>query len=69
MLFHRIALSKDKSGVMELSKKGVDIEKAEDVIKDSYVFEFFGLSDKYSEKGLESAILNELNKNFSKLII
>ncbi|MDR3256632.1 MAG: hypothetical protein LBT18_03140 [Endomicrobium sp.] len=40
MLFHRLALSKDKKGVLALAKKGIEISKPEDVIKDSYVFEF-----------------------------
>src|SRR3990167_8027186 len=36
-LFHRIALSKDKKGVLELSQKGHIIERADDVIKDPYI--------------------------------
>ena len=39
-LFERIALSKDKKGVLELAKKGLLIEKATDAVKDSYVLEF-----------------------------
>jgi len=40
MLFERIALSKDKKGVLELAKRGQIIEKGEDIIKDPYVLEF-----------------------------
>lgn len=46
MLFHRIALSKDKSGILELSNKGVDVQNPEDIIKDPYVLEFVGLPDR-----------------------
>lgn len=37
-LFQRIALSKDKKGVLELSKKGQIIEKAEDLINSKRAF-------------------------------
>ena len=40
LLFERIALSKDKQGVLDLSRKGQLIEKPEDLIKDPYVLEF-----------------------------
>ena len=33
MLFERIALSKDKKGVLELSKEGQNIKQAKDIIK------------------------------------
>ena len=39
MLFHRIALSKDRTEVLELANKGVDVQKPEDIIKDPYVLE------------------------------
>jgi predicted nuclease of restriction endonuclease-like (RecB) superfamily len=37
MLFERLALSKDKKGVLKLAEKGQVIEKAEDAVKDPYV--------------------------------
>lgn len=40
MLFHRLALSKDKEGVLELAKQGQEIQKAEDILKDPNVLEF-----------------------------
>ena len=43
MLFHRLALSKDKAGVLKIAKKGSDMERAQDLIKDPYVFEFLCL--------------------------
>lgn len=61
-LFERLALSRDKKGVLELSKKGHLIKKAEDAIKDPYVLEFLGLpeSEKLSETKLESALIRHL---------
>ena len=45
MLFHRIALSKDKDGVLKLASKGIEVQKPEDIIRDPYVLEFTGLPD------------------------
>jgi len=61
-LFHRIALSKDKKGVLELSQKGHIIERADDVIKDPYIFEFLKMTMDYnpSEKELENKIIDNL---------
>ena len=61
-LFERLALSRNKKGVLELSKKGQVIETAEDVVKDPYVLEFLGLpeSEKLSETKLESALIKHL---------
>ena len=39
-LFERIALSKDKEGVLKLSKEGHILESPEDLIKDPFVLEF-----------------------------
>lgn len=61
-LYERLALSRDKNAVKELSLKGQIIEKPVDVIKDPYVLEFLGLPErhKYSEYDLESEIINKL---------
>ena len=61
-LFHRIALSKDKKGVLELSVKGQIIEKNNDIVKDPFVLEFLKIPEnrKYSEKELEQKIINNL---------
>ena len=61
-LFHRIALSKDKKGVLELSTKGQVIEKNDDIIKDPFVLEFLKIPEdyKYSEKELEQKIIDNL---------
>lgn len=61
-LFHRVALSKDKMEVIELSKKGLVINTAKDVIRDPYVLEFLNIPEheKYSEQELEQKIINNL---------
>ena len=62
MLFERIALSKDKKGVLEISEKGQIIETAKNIIKEPYVLEFLGIPEnhKYSEKELEQKIIDNL---------
>ena len=62
MLFERIALSKKKEEVLEISKKGQIIETAKDIIKEPYVLEFLGIPEdhKYSEKELEQKIIDNL---------
>lgn len=64
MLFERIALSKDKKGILKLTKKGQIVEKAKDLIKDPYVLEFLDLEEKskYTEEELETKILDDLQK-------
>lgn len=62
MLFERIALSKDKKDVIHLAKKGQEIEKAKDLIKEPYILEFLGIPEnyRYSEKELEQKIIDNL---------
>lgn len=64
MLFHRLAVTKDKNGVLELARKGNEVVKPEDIIKDPYVLEFAGLSDEaaYNEGDLEDALINHLGR-------
>jgi len=59
-LFQRIALSKDKKGVLQLSKKGIEIESNKDIVKDPYVLEFLGLPEdyRYSERKLEHVVIH-----------
>ena len=61
-LFQRLALSKDRKGVLLLSKKGQLIEKVEDIVKQPYVLEFLKIPEdyRYSEKGLEQRIIDNL---------
>jgi len=62
MLFERIALSKDKKGVLQLAKKGQIIEKEEDILKDPYIFEFLGIPEQYqyTENELEQRLIDNL---------
>jgi predicted nuclease of restriction endonuclease-like (RecB) superfamily len=61
-LYTRLALSRDKAGVLKLSEKGQIIEKPKDLIKDPYILEFLGLPElhQYSESELEEEIINKL---------
>ncbi|MBO9585501.1 MAG: DUF1016 family protein [Flavobacterium sp.] len=61
-LYTRLAFSRDKEGVLELSQRGQIIEKPKDIIKDPYILEFLGLPElnQYSESQLEEEIINKL---------
>ncbi|MBN1601228.1 MAG: DUF1016 family protein [Chitinispirillaceae bacterium] len=61
-LYERLALSRNKSKVKELVKRGHIIEKPEDTLKQPYVLEFLGLDEKeeYTETELETAIINKI---------
>jgi predicted nuclease of restriction endonuclease-like (RecB) superfamily len=61
-LYARLALSRDKEGVLKLSEQGQIIEKPKDIIKDPYILEFLGLPElhHYSESELEEEIINKL---------
>jgi predicted nuclease of restriction endonuclease-like (RecB) superfamily len=72
-LFERLALSKDKKGVLQLAEKG-QITSNTSIIKDPYVFEFLKLSKDtiIKERGLEKKLIDnlqqfllELGKGFS----
>lgn len=74
MLFHRLALSKDKSEILELASKGNIIEKPEDLIKDPFVLEFLNIANNqnYYEGEIEEKLianlehfLMELGKGFA----
>lgn len=64
MLFHRLALSKDKKGVLNLSQKGLEIQQPSDIIKDPYVLEFLNIPQnyRYLEGELEDKIIQNLQK-------
>ncbi|NIO80089.1 MAG: DUF1016 family protein [Candidatus Aminicenantes bacterium] len=74
LLFERLALSKDKKKILELSREGQVIREGKDIIKDPYVLEFLGLKENknYLEKELEQTLIDrlqsfllELGKGFS----
>lgn len=63
-LYERLALSRDKEGVLRLATEGNVITKPEDIIKQPTVLEFLGMEEKakYSETDLEIALINKLQK-------
>jgi len=65
MLFHRLALSKDKKGVLAIAERGAEIQKPEDIIKEHFVFEFLGIPEpqRYLEGELEEKLIQNL-ENF-----
>lgn len=64
LLFERLALSKDKKGLMKLARKGQELQTYEDMIKDPYVLEFTGLfsQTKLYENKLEQALIDNLSR-------
>lgn len=66
-LFLRLAVSRDKEGILALAQNGVEIQRPEDVIKSTYTLEFLNLPelDQYSEGDLETRIIN----NFQKFLL
>lgn len=64
-LFLRIALSKDKKGVLQLAYEGIkesDIQKPEDAARNSYLVEFLGLPSKkrIKEKDLQNLLCEHM---------
>lgn len=65
MLFHRLALSRDKEGVLKLANDGHEIQQPEDLLKDPFVLEFLNIPEQhlYLESDLEEKLISNL-KNF-----
>lgn len=63
-LFERIALSKDKEKILQLSKEGNIIKDEKSVLKDPYVFEFLNIPEHqiYSETYLEKKLIDNLQE-------
>ena len=61
-LYERLALSRNKKKVKQLSKKGQLLQHPHDLIKQPYILEFLGLKEEtvYSESELETAIINRI---------
>ena len=55
-LYTRLALSREKEQVLELSTKGQIIQKPKDAIKDPYILEFIGLPENTAYSEFELAI-------------
>lgn len=64
MLFHRLALSKDKQGVLQLAQQGNDIQHAEDLLKEPFVLEFLNIPQSHTltETQLEQKIIAHLQQ-------
>ena len=64
LLYERLALSKDKKGLIRLATKGQVIQRPTDVFKDPVVMEFLGLpaSPKLVESDLEEALIHNLQR-------
>jgi predicted nuclease of restriction endonuclease-like (RecB) superfamily len=62
LLYERVALSRDKDGVIDLAKEGELITTPAEMVRDPYVFEFLGLKkdERYTESRLERALLDNL---------
>ena len=62
LLYERLALSKDKKGLLQLATKGHKVQQPADVFKDPVVIEFLGLpeSPRLVETRLEEALINNL---------
>ena len=62
LLYERLALSKDKKGLMQLATKGHHVQWPADVFKDPVVMEFLGLpeSPRLVETDLEQALIGNL---------
>jgi predicted nuclease of restriction endonuclease-like (RecB) superfamily len=67
MLFHRLALSKDKEGVLKLAEKGAEIQIPEDILKEPFVLEFLGIPQQ--EQYLESELEERLIKNLEAFLL
>jgi len=56
-LYERLALSRNKEEVIQLTKQGQKLKKPEDILKSPLTLEFLGLEEKsaYLESELENA--------------
>jgi predicted nuclease of restriction endonuclease-like (RecB) superfamily len=63
-LFERLALSKDKEGVLKLAKEGHLVETSDDLMKDPFVLEFLNIPEQhqYLESELEEKIISNLQQ-------
>ena len=61
-LFLRLAVSRDKEGILSLAQVGIEIQTPEDVIKNTYTLEFLNIPElkQYSEGDMEQRIIDNL---------
>ncbi len=64
LLFERLALSRDRAGVLALAQEGHAVHQPADLVKDPYVLEFTGLrqDESFLEADLERALLGRLQQ-------
>jgi predicted nuclease of restriction endonuclease-like (RecB) superfamily len=64
LLFERLALSRDKEGVLALAREGHEIQVPSDLVKDPFVLEFTGLrqDERFRESELEQALIDKLRQ-------
>jgi predicted nuclease of restriction endonuclease-like (RecB) superfamily len=64
LLFERLALSRDKEGVLALAREGHEIRVPSDLVKDPFVLEFAGLrqDERFRESDLEQALIDKLQE-------
>ena len=63
-LFQRLALSKSKEEILQLSAQGLEIASPKDILRDPYVFEFLKIPEEQlpSEQELENHLCNNLQQ-------
>lgn len=68
-LFFRLAVSKDKEGILALANEGITYQSPEDVIKSTYTLEFLDIADRnyYSESDLEQRLIENLESFLMEL--
>ncbi len=64
LLFERLARSRDKEGLLALTREGHEVRQPSDLVKDPYVLEFVGLpeSARWQETDLENALIDRLQQ-------
>jgi predicted nuclease of restriction endonuclease-like (RecB) superfamily len=67
MLFHRLALSKNKAGVLKIANQGIAIHEPLDIIKYPYIFEFLNIPSRH--QFLEGELEEKLIQNLEKLLL
>lgn len=66
-LYLRLALSKDKKGVLKLSAEGQKLDAPPDVLRDPYIFEFLDIAE--NERLRETELETRLADNLQKFLL
>lgn len=64
LLFHRLAVSKDKEGILQLAREGQLLDRPEDLLRDPFVLEFLTLPEPayWHEDELEERLITHLQQ-------